>query len=161
MKESVLVWNSGNNASYREARRQITARNRFAPKTIKDIDFASFFIENKDALVYFPVFSTSMGWWGAMLGSGAKIQAKIIVSPECQLYEIGTSEQVQKHQLFAAEILPKSDFLKEIKKTIVIKDAIATDYGTILALLTGGNESKVRSLVGAFRGEYLGSLGGY
>ena len=161
MKESVLVWNGGNNASYREARRQITAKNKSAPKTVKDIDFASFFSENKDALVYFPVFSTTIGWWGAMLGSEAKIQSKIIVSPECQLYEVGTVDTARKHQLFAAEILPKKDFFKEVQKTIVIKDAIATDSGTMLALLTGGTESKIRNLVGKFKGEYFGSLGGY
>lgn len=160
--DSVLVWNGGYDAVYREARRQIIARNKFAPKTIKDIDFSDFFESNKDALVYYPVFQGTTGWWGALLGTDARIQSKIIVSAECQLYEVGTANSSARHQLFAAEVLPRQAFFQKIRDcATTIKDMIATDSGTVLTLLSGGNETKIKSCVKGADGEYFGSLGGY
>jgi hypothetical protein len=160
--ESALVWNGKSDALYREARRQIMARNSITPKTVKEIDFSTFFIKNPDKLVYFPVFQNTTGWWGELLETNAKIQSKIIVSPECQLYEIGCSAQAAMHRLYAAEILPRTGFFQKIRgAAITIKDMIATDSGTVLTLLVGGSEDKVRNCIVGGGGEFFGTLGGY
>jgi hypothetical protein len=160
--QSVLVWNGKSDAMYREARRQITLHNNSAPKTIKDIDFSTFFQENPNVLVYFPVFQNTIGWWGEMLGTNAKIQSKIIVSPECQLYEIGIASLGLPHQLYAAEIHPKTSLLQKMRElAITVKDMIATENGTVLTLLSGNNEDKIRNCIVRNGGEFFGNLGGY
>lgn len=167
--ESVFVW-SGNfgtaihKAVYKEARREIAARNISAPKTVKEIDFAEFFENARNALVYFPVFQNSAGWWGQLLGTNAKIRSKIIVSPECQLYEIGGAESPRaSRRLFAAELPPRPNVFGKIRESAaaVIKDMIATDNGTVLTLLSADNENKVKSCVKTLGGEFFGTLGGY
>jgi hypothetical protein len=161
-KESVLVWGGKSDTLYRAARRQIMIRNSIAPKTVKELDFSDFFTKNPVKLAYFPVFQNTTGWWGELLGTNAKIQSKIIVSAECQLYEIGRGAPMTTHQLHAAEILPKSGLIQKIRNmAITIKDMIATDSGTVLALLSGGSEDKVRNCVKLNGGEYFGTLGGY
>ena len=159
-KESVLVWNGKSDALYREARRQIAQRNNYAPRTVKDLDFSTFFTKNDDMLAYFPVFQGTIGWWGELLGTNAKIQSKIIVSPECQLYEIGTGSATVSKQLFAAEIMPKA-FRKICETATAVKDMIATDSGTILTLLVGSNENKIKNFIKSGGGEYFGCIGGY
>jgi len=160
--ESVLVWNGKSDAVYREARRQITARNNSAPKTVKELDFANFFDGKSNSLAYFPVFQETTGWWGPLLGTGGKIRSKIIVSPECQLYEIGFENPAASHQLFAAEVSPRTSFFKKIRESsATIKDMIATDSGTVLTLLTGNSETQIRNIVKTHGGEYFGYMGGY
>jgi hypothetical protein len=160
--ESVLVWNGKSDAFYREARRQITIRRQTIIKTIKEIDFADFFKKNTDSLVYFPVFQGMAGWWGPLLGSNAKIRSKIIVSPECQLYEIGCGHTETAHRLFAAEIPPKAAFFSKLREcSATIKDMIATNNGTILALLGSASEDRVRRMLKTGGGEYFGPIGGY
>jgi hypothetical protein len=160
--ESALVWNGKSDALYREARRQIMTRNSITPKTVKEIDFPTFFVKNPNKLVYFPVFQNTTGWWGELLGTDAKIRSKIIVSPECQLYEIGRGAPTAAHRLYAAEILPKTGFFQKIRAAaITVKDMIATDSGTILTLLVCGSEDKVKNCVKLNGGEYFGTLGGY
>jgi len=163
MKESVLVWNRKSDALYREARRQIMARNAIAPQTIKSIEFAEFFAENPHKLAYFPVFQGTRGWWGELLGTDAKIRSKIIASAECQLYEIGCGEAVMPRQrLYAAEITPRHGILQKLKDLAIgVKDMIATDSGTILALLAAASEDKVKKCVAVSGGEFYGTLGGY
>ena len=160
MKESVLVWSSKSGALYKEARRFIAGRTGGAPQTLKTVDFEDFFKEHPGGLIYFPVFQGMSGWWGEMLGTNARIQSKMILSPECILYEIGMDGAATARQLFAAEILPHT--LKKVKDSKTeIKDMIATDSGTILALLCGGAENKIRAAVQAHGGTYMGHLGGY
>jgi len=160
--ESVLVWNGKSDALYREARRQITARNSSAPKTVKELDFTDFFSGKSNSLAYFPVFQETTGWWGPLLGTDAKIRSKIIVSPECQLYEIGFEAPMASHQLFAAEVQPRTSFFRKIRESsAIIKDMIATDSGTVLTLLSGNSEPVIRNIVKTHGGEYFGYLGGY
>jgi len=156
----VLVWNGRADSVYREARRRIAARNGCAPGTAGELDFPNFFAKNPDALAYVPVFQGTTGWWGELLGTNAKIQSKIIISPECQLYEIGTEMPAAARRLFAAEVLPKA--FKRIRETATgVKDMIATDSGTILTLLVGNNENKLKNCIKTAGGEYFGCLGGY
>jgi len=114
MRESVLVWNGKSTGLYREARRIIAGRTGAAPRTVRTIDFDVFFNEQPGALVYFPVFQGMNGWWGEMLGTNARIQSKMILSPECILYEIGIDGAATSRQLFAAEIIPHT--LKKVKE---------------------------------------------
>jgi hypothetical protein len=159
-RESVLVWNSKADGLYREARRQITSRNHSAPRTVKELDFSDFFNSGQNALAYFPVFQETTGWWGEMLGTNAKIQSKIIISPECQIYEIGIGDSPAARKLYAAEVLPRS--FRKLRETAAnIKDMIATDSGTIMALFVAGSENKIKNCVRAGGGEYFGCLGGY
>lgn len=161
-RDSVLVWGGKADALYREARRRIAACGGNAPRTVRNLDFSEFFAKNTDAVVYFPVFQETTGWWGELLGTDAKIRSKIIVSPECQLYEIGLAAPMASRQLFAAEVLPKATFFQKIRDAAAtIKDMIATDSGTILTLLVGNNEDKIRRFVKINGGEYFGYLGGY
>jgi hypothetical protein len=159
-KQSVLVWNGKADKLYREARRQITSRNDSAPRTVRELNFSDFFNGDKNALAYFPVFQGTTGWWGEMLGTGAKIRSKLIISPECQLYEIGTDEARAQRRLYAAEVMPRA-FRKLSETATTVKDMIATDSGTIMTLLVASSENKIKNCVRAHGGEYLGSLGGY
>lgn len=147
---------------YREARRQIASRDNSAPKTIKEIDFSEFFKvdSDPDKVAYFPVFEDTCGWWGQLLGTNAKVRDKIIVSPECQLYEIGRSAAAPRHKLFAAEV-PGRFFCKLRGAASQIKDAIATDSGTIMTLVVGSGESRIKNCVHENGGLYYGPLGGY
>ncbi|MDR2268666.1 MAG: hypothetical protein LBD94_00605 [Rickettsiales bacterium] len=161
-RKSVLVWNGKADALYREARRQIASRMGIAPRTVKELDFSEFFDGNENAVAYFPVFQETIGWWGPLLGTNAKIQSKMIVSPECQIYEIGLDVPVASRKLFAAEVSPGSVFFRKVRETAAtIKDMIATDSGTILTLLAGNSEDKIRRCVKTSGGEYFGYLGGY
>jgi hypothetical protein len=171
-KDSVLVWDGRADATYREVRRQIASRNGHAPQTAKEIDFARFFQDNSDSLAYFPVFQGTTGWWGELLGTDAKIRSKIIVSPECQLYEIGRAPFAadrpllewppRVRQLHVAEAMPQGKFFQKLKDAAAqIKDMIATDAGTVLTLLVGGNGDRIKNCVQSAGGEYLGSIGGY
>jgi len=160
MRESVLVWNGKSSALYREARRFIAGRTGGAPQTAKAIDFEDFFTQHPSGLIYFPVFQGMSGWWGEMLGTDARIQSKMVLSPECILYEIGMDGAATSRQLFAAEILPHT--LKKVRDSKTeIKDMIATDTGTILALFCGGAENKIRAAIKTYGGTYMGHLGGY
>ena len=163
--ESVLVWPGRSDAEYREAKRQVFAKSGSVPRTMREISFADFFEGKKNAAVYFPVFEGTTGWWGELLGTGAKIRGKMIISPECQIYEIsfGTGDNpAGTRQLFAAEIAPRSGFMRRFKESaVVVKDMIATESGNVLALLVGTAENRVRRSVASAGGEYLGSLGGY
>ena len=122
-------------------------------------------IYKDDSLVYFPVFQNSAGWWGQLLGTNARIRSKIIVSPECQLYEIGTgakTNDASSRQLFAAEVAPRPQAFRKIREiAATIKDMIATDNGTILTLLSGNNENKIKNCINSLGGEFLGTLGKY
>ena len=97
-----------------------------------------------------------------MLGTRALIQGKMIISPECQLYEIGTNGAAGTRQLFAAEIPPRN-LATRSKSNIreFVKDMIATSNGTVLALMAAPSEPTARSVLKTASSEYLGHLGGY
>jgi len=159
--DSVLIWSGKATPEYREARRQIATRNGIAPKTEKSLDFADFFQNNPNHLVYYPVVIGTTGWWGELLETDAKIQAKIIVSPECQLYEIGLLNTETAHNLYAAEFVPKAGILQKLRDGAnAIRDMIATESGAVLALMSG-NELQIKRHIRAGGGEFFGRLGGY
>ncbi|MDR1027303.1 MAG: hypothetical protein LBL46_02715 [Rickettsiales bacterium] len=163
--ESILVWPGRSDAEYREAKRQVFVRSGSVPRTLREISFSDFFDAKNNASVYFPVFQGTTGWWGELLGTGAKVRGKMIISPECQVYEISKAPGDNPNgtrQLFAAEIAATPGFIKRLKDgSVAVKDMIATESGNVLALLTGAGESRVRRSVASAGGEYLGHLGGY
>lgn len=132
---------------------------------LDDLDIAAVFEENKDAVIYYPVFCESTGWWGELLGGDGVIVEKIIVSPECQLMVIVPSETAKlqgKNQLLAAEIRPSSGFFKKMNSSIAtVSDMLATDAGTILALFSGKNQNQFINVIESTGNSFLGCIGQY
>ena len=132
---------------------------------LEDLDIAGIFNENKDAVIYYPVFCESTGWWGELLGGDGVIVDKIIVSPECQLMVIMSSTTTNlrgKNQLLAAEIRPSSGFFKKMNSSIAtVSDMLATDAGTILALFSGKNQNQFINVIESTGNSYLGCIGQY
>ena len=130
-----------------------------------ELDFPAIFESNPDATVYYPVFCESTGWWGELLGGGAVVTDKLIISPECQLMVIRAERnEVHRgsHQLFAAEIYPASGFFKKMNSSIAtVADMLATDAGTILALFSGKNQNQFINILESTGNSYLGCIGRY
>ncbi|MCL2748929.1 MAG: hypothetical protein FWE50_02535 [Alphaproteobacteria bacterium] len=150
---------------YQSARRTIADQHGEMPRVESgDFDMAEFFKANSDAVLYYPVFSNSCGWWGELLGGSAKICEKISVSKDCQLMVIvGDKKQEasdKKTQLFAAEIYPTNQFFKKVAAVgVTVSDMLATESGTILALFSGKNQSKFQNFIESTGNFYLGCVG--
>ena len=164
----ILYWSrkTTGDTTYQLARKVINAATGEMPDVIaSDLDLPSIFESNPDAVVYYPVFCESTGWWGELLGGGAIVTDKLIISPECQLMVIkaekGTSVR-GSHQLFAAEIYPASGFFKKMNSSIAtVTDMLATDAGTILALFSGKNQNQFVNVLEMTGNSYLGCIGHY
>lgn len=167
-KIPILYWpheTKGNN-DYQLSRRVINNLTGLMPEVVlDDLDIGGIFADKKDAVIYYPVFCESTGWWGELLGGDGVIVEKIIVSPECQLMVIMPSEVANlrgKNQLLAAEIRPSSGFFKKMNSSIAtVSDMLATDAGTILALFSGKNQNQFINVIESTGNSYLGCIGQY
>jgi hypothetical protein len=154
---------------YQTARKMINAAVGEMPDVITgDLNIADVFAKRPDAIVYYPVFYGSTGWWGELLGGDAIVTSKMIVSSECQLMIIEaskhshTSKNSASHQLFAAEIYPTSGFFKKMSSEIAtVADMLATDAGTILALFSGHDKNRFVNILESTGNSYLGCIGRY
>lgn len=130
-----------------------------------ELDLSAIFSENPDAAVYYPVFFGSTGWWGELLGGGAFITDKLIISPECQLMVISGPRARPRRGgtgLFAAEIYPTSGFFRKMNSKIAtVSDMLATDAGTVLALFSGKNQAQFVDILESTGNSYLGCIGRY
>ncbi len=167
-KIPILYWphkTNGNN-DYQLSRKVINNITGLMPEVIADdLDIGEIFNQKKDAVIYYPVFCGSTGWWGELLGGNGVIIEKIIVSPECQLMVIvpeGSANLRGKNQLLAAEIRPSSGFFKKMNSSIAtVADMLATDAGTILALFSGKNQNQFINVIESTGNSYLGCIGQY
>jgi len=151
---------------YTQIRREIFARTGQMPHVVQDEpDIGEFFQNNPDSELYIPVFIESKGWWGGLLGSDdIKVCDKIIISADCHLMIIKKSNHQSPitNHLFTAEIHPSSGFFQKMNTSIATSmDMLATDAGTILALFSGRNEKKFKTIVATTGNHYLGCIGGY
>ena len=167
-KFPILYWpyKTNGNTDYQLARKVINNATGLMPEVIsEDLDLASVFEKNADAVVYYPVFCESCGWWGELLGGNGIIVDKMIISPECQLMVIANETQVKTrgtHHLLAAEIRPASGFFKKMNSSIAtVTDMLATDAGTILALFSGKNQNQFINVIESTGNSYLGCIGQY
>ena len=164
----ILYWpqKTTGDADYQLSRKVINTATGMMPDVIcDDLDIAGIFENNPDAVVYYPVFCESTGWWGELLGGGGVIVEKIIVSPECQIMVIVAEQNAKLHgnnQLLAAEIHPTSGFFKKMNSSIAtVADMLATDAGTILALFSGKNQNQFINILESTGNSYLGCIGQY
>ncbi|MGN0917346.1 MAG: hypothetical protein ACI4NZ_04030 [Candidatus Enterousia sp.] len=165
----ILYWSrkTTGDADYQMARKVINNATGVMPDVMTDdFDLASILSDNPDAVVYYPVFCESTGWWGELLGGSAVVTDKMIISPECQLMviksDIHASHRAGTHQLLAAEIYPTSGFFKKMNSNIAtVADMLATDAGTILALFSGKNQSQFINILESTGNSYLGCIGRY
>lgn len=130
-----------------------------------EFDLAAAVAQNPDAVVYYPIFCESTGWWGELLGADAVVTDKLIISPECQLMVIESQQNAHAtgaNQLLAAEIYPTSGFFKKMNSGIAtVADMLATDTGTILALFSGRNPGQFINVLESTGNSYLGCIGRY
>jgi len=167
-KFPILYWpyKTNGNADYQLARKVINGENGLMPDVItNDLNLADIFDNNEEAVVYYPVFCESCGWWGELLGSDGIIVDKLIISPECQLMVIMAESHAKirgTHHLLAAEIRPASGFFKKMNSSIAtVTDMLATDAGTILALFSGKNQNQFINVIESTGNSYLGCIGRY
>jgi len=167
-KFPILYWpyKTNGNADYQLSRKVINNATGIMPDVIvEDLDLAAIFAENKDAVVYYPVFCETTGWWGELLGSNGVIVEKMIISPECQLMVVVSETNAKSHgnnHLLAAEIRPASGFFKKMNSSIAtVTDMLATDAGTILALFCGKNQNQFINIIESTGNSYLGCIGQY
>lgn len=165
-KDPILYWpyKTNGNADYQLSRKVINNETGLMPEVVsEDLDLSGIFEQNEDALVFYPVFCESTGWWGELLGSNAVIIDKMIISPECQLMVISAESHAKSHgthQLLAAEIKPASGFFKKMNSSIAtVSDMLATDAGTILALFSGKNQNQFINIIESTGNSYLGCIG--
>lgn len=164
----ILYWprrTKGDN-DYPLARKVINGATGVMPSVMTgELDLAAIFAENQDAVVYYPVFCGSTGWWGELLGSDAVVTDKLIISPECQLMVIASRNRANLRggtQLLAAEIYPTSGFFKQMNSKIAtVADMLATETGTILALFSGKNQNQFINVLESTGNSYLGCIGRY
>lgn len=164
----ILYWSrkTNNDTEYQLARKTISAAHGVMPEVVTgDLDVIEVLSKNPDSTLYYPVFCGSTGWWGELLGGGASVTEKIIISPECQLMAIEMGETQPKkgqNQLLAAEIYPTSGFFKKMNSSIAtVSDMLATDAGTILALFSGKNHTQFINILESTGNSYLGCIGRY
>jgi len=167
-KNPILYWprKIKVDAEYQTARKLINGVDGIMPDVVtEELNIPAIFEATPDAVIYYPVFYGSTGWWGELLGSDAHITDRLIISPECQLMVIkngsgiGQRKTGQK-QLFAAEIYPTSGFFKKMSSEIAtVADMLATDTGTILALFTGRDKNKFVNILESTGNSYLGCIG--
>jgi hypothetical protein len=164
----ILYWprKTTNDADYQLARKVINNTTGVMPDVITgDLDVMDVLSKNPNAVLYYPVFCESTGWWGELLGGDATVTDKLIISPECQLMAIQTGECGPRrgaNQLLAAEIYPTSGFFKKMNANIAtVADMLATDAGTILALFSGKNQNQFINILESTGNSYLGCIGRY
>ncbi len=164
----ILYWphETKGNSDYQLSRKVINNLTGLMPEVVlDDLDISGIFQEKPEAVIYYPVFCESTGWWGELLGGDGVIVEKIIVSPECQLMVIMPSCNATlrgKNQLLAAEIRPSSGFFKKMNSSIAtVSDMLATDAGTILALFSGKNQNQFINVIESTGNSYLGCIGQY
>lgn len=164
----ILYWprKTNNDSEYQLARKLINSETGAMPQIMTDdLDLTLIFTKNPDAVLYFPVFCESTGWWGELLGADAKITNKIIISSSCQLMVIEKDEKPiakGQSQLMAAEIYPTSGFFKKMNSSIAtVSDMLATETGTVLALFSGKNKTQFVNVLESTGNSYLGCIGHY
>lgn len=167
----ILYWtrNTKSDTEYQTARKVINSAIGVMPDVITDdLDVKGIFESHPDAIIYYPVFYGSTGWWGELLGGNGVVTDKLIISPECQLMVIECVTHCHHHkkptvnQLFAAEIYPTSGFFKKMSSEIAtVADMLATDAGTILALFAGRDKNKFVNVLESTGNAYLGCIGQY
>lgn len=167
----ILYWprNTKSDTEYQTARKVINGEIGEMPNVMTgDLNVADVFATHPDAVIYYPVFYGSTGWWGELLGSNAAVTEKLIISPECQLMVIESTNNshdrrgATTHQLFAAEIYPTSGFFKKMSSEIAtVADMLATDAGTILALFAGRDKNRFVNILESTGNSYLGCIGRY
>lgn len=164
----ILYWprKTTDDSEYQMARKVINATVGAMPSVVTDnLDLDTIMNENAESVVYYPVFCGSTGWWGELLGAGAVVVDKLIISPECQLMVIKSDKNANSkgvNQLLAAEIYPTSGFFKKMNSSIAtVADMLATDAGTILALFSGKNQNKFINILESTGNSYLGCIGRY
>jgi len=162
----ILYWpyKTTGNTDYQLARKVINATDGIMPDVIsEDLNLPAIFRDNENAVVYYPVFCESTGWWGELLGGDGVIVDKLIISPECQLMVIVAESHAKAHgmnHLLAAEIRPSSGFFKKMNSSIAtVTDMLATDAGTILALFSGKNQNQFVNIIESTGNSYLGCIG--
>lgn len=169
-KIPILYWprSTKSDSEYQTARKMInTATGAMPDVIIGEINITDVFRARPDAVIYYPVFYGSTGWWGELLGTDAIITDKLIISPECQLMVIeneqtATARTNAAHKLFAAEIYPTSGFFKKMSAEIAtVADMLATDAGTILALFSGRDKNRFVNILESTGNAYLGCIGQY
>ncbi len=167
-KFPILYWpyKTKDNADYQLSRKVINNAIGMMPDVIsEDLDLPHIFRDNPDAVVYYPVFCESTGWWGELLGGDGAIVDKLIISPECQLMVVVSETHAESHgthHLLAAEIRPSSNFFKKMNSSIAtVTDMLATDAGTILALFSGKNQNQFINIIESTGNSYLGCIGQY
>ena len=167
-KFPILYWpyKTNGNADYQLSRKVINNTTGIMPDVIsEDLNLAAIFAENDDAVVYYPVFCETTGWWGELLGANAIIVEKMIISPECQLMVVVSETHAKNcgnNHLLAAEIRPASGFFKKMNSSIAtVTDMLATDAGTILALFCGKNQNQFINIIESTGNSYLGCIGQY
>ena len=164
----ILYWprKTADDSEYQIARKVINSATGAMPTVITDnLDLDAIMNENSESVVYYPVFCGSTGWWGELLGAGAVVVDKMIISPECQLMVITSDKNANSkgtNQLLAAEIYPTSGFFKKMNSSIAtVADMLATDAGTILALFSGKNQNQFINVIESTGNSYLGCIGQY
>ena len=166
----ILYWprSTRSDIEYQTARKVINSTIGTMPDVITgDLDVTGIFDARPDAVVYYPVFYGSTGWWGELLGANAVVTNKLIISPECQLMVIESASAAKTprhatHQLLAAEIYPTSGFFKKMSSEIAtVADMLATDAGTILALFAGHDKNRFVRVLESTGNAYLGCIGQY
>ena len=167
-KFPILYWprKTTGDSEYQLARKVINNSTGIMPDVfLEDMDIPAFLSQNPNAVIYYPVFCGSTGWWGELLGSDAVINDKLIISPECQLMVIESQKNAKSNgvnQLLAAEIYPASGFFKKMNSGIAtVADMLATDTGTILALFSGKNQNQFINILESTGNSYLGCIGRY
>ena len=123
-KLPILYWprrTTGDN-EYQLARKVINNSTGVMPDVCTDdLDIVGILHSNPNAVIYYPVFCGSTGWWGELLGGDAVVSDKLIISPECQLMVIELNTNAKSRgqtQLLAAEIYPTSGFFKKMNSNI-------------------------------------------
>jgi hypothetical protein len=166
----ILYWprSTKSDNEYQTARKVINSEIGIMPDVITDdLNVSGIFESHPDAVIYYPVFYGSTGWWGELLGANAVVTDKLIISPECQLMVIESSahchhKRAGANQLFAAEIYPTSGFFKKMSSEIAtVADMLATDAGTILALFAGRDKNRFVNVLESTGNAYLGCIGQY
>ena len=79
----ILYWprETTGNSDYQLSRKVINTATGIMPDVITDdLDITGIFDKNEDAVIYYPVFCESTGWWGELLGGNGVVVDKIIVS---------------------------------------------------------------------------------
>ena len=167
-KFPILYWprKTTGDTDYQLARKVINNSMGVMPDVCSgDVEIADILSKNPNAVIYYPVFCGSTGWWGELLGGDAFVSDKLIISPECQLMVIENKKNAKKdgkNQLFAAEIYPTSGFFKKMNSSIAtVADMLATDAGTILALFSGKNQNQFVNILESTGNSYLGCIGRY